>query len=139
MEYVKEFFDTRDRFAKFVGIEIVEVNKGRAKVKLEIREEHLNGVNIIHGGVLFSLADYAFAIASNSHGNVAVAINSTISFIKAVDRGTIFAEAIEISKNPKLGIYKADVTHESGELLAVFQGMVYRKKQVLEDWYKSVR
>lgn len=133
MEDIKEFFATRDKFAQYVGIEIVEVEKGRAKVKLDINENHLNGVNIIHGAVLFSVADYAFAIASNSHGNVAVAINANISFVKAVSSGTIYAEAIEQSKNPKLATYLINVTNEQGELLATFHGMVYRKKQKLSD------
>jgi len=134
MKDIKNFFDTRDRFAKYVGIEIVEVGKGRAKVKLDLRKEHLNGVNIVHGAVLFALADYAFAIASNSHGQVALAINATISFLKAVSSGTIYAEAVELSKNPKLATYKIDVFHDSGDLLAIFQGTVYRKKQSLNDF-----
>ena len=134
MKDIRDFFDTRDRFAKYVGIEIVEVGKGRAKVKLDLREEHLNGVNIVHGAVLFALADYAFAIASNSHGQVALAINATISFLKAVSSGTIYAEAVELSKNPKLATYKIDVFHDSGALLAIFQGTVYRKKQSLNDF-----
>jgi len=134
MKDIRDFFSTRDRFAKYVGIEIVEVSKGRAKVKLNLRKEHLNGVNIVHGAVLFALADYAFAIASNSHGQVALAINATISFLKAVSSGTIYAEAVELSRNPKLATYKIDVFHDSGDLLAIFQGTVYRKKQDLKDF-----
>ncbi len=113
------------------------MSKGRAKVRLKIRDEHLNGVNIVHGAVLFALADYAFAIASNSHGRVAVAINATISFVKAVSTGTIFAEAVELTKNSKLATYKVDVFHESGELLSVFQGTVYRKRQFLKDFVQA--
>ncbi len=133
MEHIKEFFETRDKFAKYVGIEIVEIDKGKATVKLDIDERHLNGVNIVHGAVLFSIADYAFAIASNSYGDVAVSINANISFIKAVSSGTIYAEAKEQSRNPKLATYLINVTNEKGELLATFHGMVYIKKQKLED------
>ncbi|GAB6162133.1 PaaI family thioesterase [Desulfothermus naphthae] len=134
MKDIRDFFSTRDRFAKYVGIEIVEVSKGRAKVKLNLRKEHLNGVNIVHGAVLFALADYAFAIASNSHGQVALAINATISFLKAVSSGTIYAEAVELSRNPKLATYKIDVFHDSGDILAIFQGTVYIKRQDLKDF-----
>ena len=134
LEEIKNFFAKRDKFAKYVGIEIVEVGKGRAKVKLKVREEHLNGVDIVHGAVIFALADFAFAIASNSHGNVALAITASISFLKSINHGILFAEAIEVSKNPKLATYKIDVTHESGELLAVFQGTVYRKKDKLWNY-----
>ncbi len=131
MEDIRKFFEKRDKFAKYVGIEIVDISPGRAKVKMDIKKHHLNGLNIVHGAVLFTLADYAFAIASNSHGRAAVSINSTMSFLKAVSKGTIYAEAIELSKNPKLATYKVDVVHEEGGLLAVFQGTVYRKKQSL--------
>ena len=131
MEDIRKFFEERDKFANYVGIEIVDISPGRAKVKMDIKKHHLNGLSIVHGAVLFTLADYAFAIASNSHGKAAVSINSTMSFLKAVSKGTIYAEAIELSKNPKLATYKVDVVHEEGELLAVFQGTVYRKKQSL--------
>jgi len=64
---------------------------------------------------------------------VAVAINANISYMKAVSSGELYAEAREISINHKIGAYTIDVTNEAGELLAVFQGMVYRKKEKVED------
>ena len=128
MEYIKKFFKN-DKFAEYVGIEIVEVSRGRAKAKMEITKEHLNGVNIAHGGAIFTLADLAFAVASNSHGTVAVAINASITFLKAVTGGTLFAEAEEVSLNPKLAAYKVSVTDDSGDIVAIFQGTVYRKKE----------
>jgi len=90
----------------------------------------------VHGGAIFALADLVFAAASNSHGTVAVAINANISFLKASAGGTLFADAREISKNPKLGTYTIDVTNEDGDVIAVFQGMVYRKKDKIEDFIK---
>lgn len=128
MEDIKKFFKN-DKFAEYVGIEIVEVSRGRAKAKMEITKEHLNGVNIAHGGAIFTLADLAFAVASNSHGTVAVAINASITFLKAVTGGTLFAEAEEVSLNPKLAAYKVSVTDDSGDIVAIFQGTVYRKKE----------
>jgi acyl-CoA thioesterase len=83
MEVVKNFFKN-DRFAEHLGIELLEVSKGQAKAKMEIKDHHLNGVNIAHGGAIFSLADLAFAVASNSHKTIALAINANISFLKAV-------------------------------------------------------
>jgi len=127
METIKEFFKN-DTFAEYVGIELLEVSKGRAKAKLEIKNEHLNGVNIVHGGAIYTLADLVFAVASNSHGNVAVAINGSIAYLKAVTEGTLFAEAEEVSVNPKLATYKVSVTDERDNTIAIFQGMVYRKK-----------
>ena len=130
METIKKFFKN-DTFAEYVGIELLEVSKGRAKAKLEIKNEHLNGVNIVHGGAIYTLADLVFAVASNSHGNVAVAINGSIAYLKAVTEGTLFAEAEEVSVNPKLATYKVSVTDERDNTIAIFQGMVYRKKDTL--------
>ncbi len=132
MDTVKEFFK-RDKFAEMAGIELLEVSPGSSKAKMKIGPQHLNGVKIVHGGAIFTLADLAFAAASNSHGTVAVAINASISFIKASSCGTLFAHAKEIACNPKLATYSIEVTNEAGEVIAVFQGMVYRKKDTLAD------
>ncbi|MDP3623948.1 MAG: hotdog fold thioesterase, partial [Methanobacteriaceae archaeon] len=79
MEQIKKYFQ-KDKFAKFNGIKILEIKKGWAKVKMDITENHFNGVGIVHGGAIFSLADMAFAAAANSHGNVSVGINASISY-----------------------------------------------------------
>ena len=127
MEQIARFFD-RDKLAKFLDIELVEVSPGQATTRMTIQEKHYNGVNITHGGAIFTLADYAFAAASNAHGTVAVAINVSISFLKSARTGTLWAEAREISRNPKLATYTVEVKDDSGDLVALFQGMVYRKK-----------
>ena len=126
MEDLKRFFK-KDRFCAFIGVELTEVSEGHAKAKLDIKEHHLNGVGIVQGGAIFTLADFAFAAASNSHGTVAVGINTSISYVTAVSGGTLYADAREISKNHKIGTYTVDVTNEKGEMIAIFQGMVYRK------------
>lgn len=130
MEAIQTFIQ-QDRFAKHCGVELLEVSEGRAKARLDIKEDHLNGVGIVHGGALFTLADLVFAAASNSYGTVAVAINVNISYMKAVKDGTLFAEATEVSRNPKLATYSIPVTTENGELVATFQGIAYRKKDAL--------
>ena len=127
---VKEFL-SKDHFASLLGIELLEAGNGMAKAKLEIKDKHLNGLDIAHGGAIFSLADLAFAAASNSHGNVAVAIHAGIYFIKSVLNGTLYAEATEISRNNKIATYTINITNDQGELIACFQGMVYRKKDTL--------
>jgi len=93
-----------------------------------VQPHHWNAVGIIQGGAIFTLADYAFAAASNSHGTVAVAINANITFMKALSAGRLVAEAREVSKNFKLGTYTVEVKDEQGDLVALFQGMVYRKQ-----------
>lgn len=116
-----------DHFARHVGIELVEVAPGRAKATLGIRHHHLNGFNIVQGGVIFTLADYAFAAASNSHGLIALAVNASIAFIKAADHGTLTAVAEEVSVSSKLGTYRVTVFDEESQPVAIFQGTVYRK------------
>jgi acyl-CoA thioesterase len=123
-----QLFSKNDTFAKYLGIELLEVSPGRAKAKLTITEQHLNSFKTVHGGLIFTLADFVFAVAANSHGTVAMAISVSISYLKAVIGGTLFAEAEEVSLNPKLGTYSVRVTDESGDIVATFQGMAYRKK-----------
>jgi len=130
MRTIKEFFKN-DRFAAHSGIELLEVSEGHAKARMRIEDHHLNGINVVHGGAIFTLADLAFAAASNSHGTVAVAINASIWYVKAATGGTLFAEAKEVSLNPKLATYSIVVTDEGGEVFAAFEGMVYRKKQTI--------
>jgi len=130
MEKIKEFFKN-DRFAGYIGIELVEAGPGTAVARLKIEERHLNGVGIVHGGAVFSLADLAFAVASNSHGTVALAINADIAFLKAASEGVLTARAREVSRNRKLATYRIDVTDSDDEMIAVFQGTVYRKKDIL--------
>jgi acyl-CoA thioesterase len=132
MRELQEFF-RNDRFATSVGIELLDIGKGRARAKLDIRPEHFNAVNIVHGAAIFTLADLVFAVASNAHGNVAVAVNANISYLKAAgaETRTLFAEATEVSRNFKLASYTVRITDERDELIAIFQGMVYRKKNKL--------
>jgi acyl-CoA thioesterase len=130
MKELAQYF-RKDNYAALTGIELLEFAEGKARVKLELTKDHLNSGGSVHGGVLFTLADFAFAVAANSHGTVAVAINSCISFFKAVSTGTLFADAKEISYHPKIASYLVEVTNEQHELIATFQGMVYRKREKL--------
>ena len=127
MEAVKRFLKN-DQFAEHNNIELLTVEPGHATAKMTLFPHHLNGYGIVQGGAIFTLADLAFAAASNAHGNVAVAINVSISFLKAATTGTLWAEARELSKNFKLGTYTVEVKDDAGDLIASFQGMVYRKK-----------
>jgi acyl-CoA thioesterase len=124
----------KDRFCvETVGIELLEVSPGRAKTKLQIEDRHLNGLGIIQGGAIFTLADFALAAASNFHGTAAVMINANISCFKGLSRGTLFAEAAEESINFKLATYTVRITNETDELIALMQATVYRKKETLES------
>lgn len=125
----KNFFNQQDHYAKHSGIEILAVEPGYAKVHMPIKEFHLNGASIVHGGAIFTLADFAFGIAANSHGQIAVSINASISYVKAVGRGTLLAEAKEVALEPRLSNYIINITNEQNELIAVCHGTAYRKKE----------
>lgn len=120
---------SRDRFAHFVGIEILEMAPGRAKTRLKIADHHRNGVGIVHGGVIFTLADLAFAAASNSHGPVAVALNASIMFLKPSRGGTLYAEAQECYRTKRVGTYSIRVYDDLGETIALFIGQAYVKSE----------
>lgn len=129
MNRIKSFLSENDQFAKHSGIELMEVSTGYAKAKMIIMDYHLNGIKTVHGGAVFTLADFAFAAASNSHGRVAVGISATVSYIKAVRTGVLFAEARELSINHKMGNYIINIMDDQNDLVAVFQGTAYRKKE----------
>lgn len=135
MDNLKKFVES-DRFAKHLGIEMLEYGGGKAKARMEIKDHHLNSAGMLHGGAIFSLADAVFSAASNSHGTLAVAINVNISFFKAVKSGILTANAEEASFNPRIAIYLITVTDEAGSKIALFQGTVYRKKESISEIIK---
>lgn len=116
----------RDRFAEHLGIRVFDAADGRAKAEMEVSETHLNGVGMTHGGVIFTLADMAFAAAANSHGDDAVAATVTISYLNAGKTGRLTAVAEEISRSRRLGTYRIEVVDESGKQIASLQGTAYR-------------
>lgn len=120
-------FYARDRWARDAGIGLVEVSPGQATVRMEVEERHKNSHGTVHGGALFTLADTAFALASNSHGVPAAAINAHISYVTAAREGTLYARAEEFSINPAIATYTVTITDDAGTRIAIFQGMVYRK------------
>ena len=77
MQELIEFFRDNDRFARHNGIELLAAKPGWARVKMEIQDYHFNGAGTVHGGAIFTLADFAFAVASNSQGQLAMGINTS--------------------------------------------------------------
>jgi acyl-CoA thioesterase len=126
MSATEPFFE-RDSWARGAGIELVVVSPGRATVRMPVDARHANSHGTVHGGAIFTLADTAFALASNSHGVPAAAINASISYVTAASGGTLYATAEEFSLNPKIATYTVTVTDDEGAKVAIFQGMVYRK------------
>ena len=132
-------FIRRDRFASLAGVRLVEVRPGFARARLRVGAHHLNAVDVAQGGAVFTLADLAFAAACNSHGTVAVAVNASISFVKAAGPGWLEAEAREVSLSPRLSSVTVHVRERGGALVAVFQGLAYRKKETLAELERARR
>jgi len=116
-----------DVFAKHSGLTLVEMQPGRAKTSMAIRPEHLNGLGMVHGGAIFTLADFAFAAAVNSHDVQAVAINVSISYLRPVNSAMLYAEANETHTTRALAWCTVHVTDDNQQLIAIFQGLAYRK------------
>ncbi len=116
-----------DRVAKLLGFKLVQVDIGYALAEMTMREDHLNGVNTLHGGVIFSLADYAFAVACNSGGVPTVAVSANISYFKPPSGPLVRAEAREISSGRKVCCCEVEVRDEDRTLVAKFTGTGYRK------------
>ncbi|MEO0898719.1 MAG: hydroxyphenylacetyl-CoA thioesterase PaaI [Bacteroidota bacterium] len=121
-----------DYFSQWLGIEVLEVKAGSCKLAMTVRREMLNGFGILHGGVSFSLADSAFAFASNSHGRLSVALNNSITYPKAAKEGdTIYAEAIELTLGYKTATYDVVIRNQQDEEIALFRGVVYRTSKTV--------
>jgi len=118
----------QDRFAALAGIEIIEAGAGHCTARMKIEDKHLNAAHIVQGGAIFTLADLAFAVAANSHGQLALAIHANISFLRSKSKGYLYATATEINDPKRVNVYDVMVTDEHGEAVAKFHGMVYRKK-----------
>ncbi len=132
-EIVKNKMFISDAFSQWMGIEIEAVAEGYCRVRMKVRPEMLNGFNILHGGISYSLADSAFAFACNTYGQQAVSIESSISHVKKVKSGEILiAEAKMKSHGKNIGIYEVVVTNEQLETIALFKGTAYHTAKVWE-------
>ena len=116
-----------DKFAVQAGVELLEVGNGYAKACMEVKPEHLNGGGVCQGGALFTLADLAFAAATNSHAKLTFSIDSSIHFFHSVSTGMLYAEAHEVFNHKRLANCEVRITSEQGELIATFNGTGYRK------------
>lgn len=118
-----------DPYMRHLGFSAEVPAPGQARVWGELRPEFLNSAGSAHGGFLFSLADSAFALASNSHGALALALSAHIEYFKASRAGQqIEAEAREINLTRRTGVYQVEI-RTGGDLIALFTGTVYRRPE----------
>ncbi|MBA3857252.1 MAG: phenylacetic acid degradation protein PaaD [Cyanobacteria bacterium PR.3.49] len=123
---VAEYMLRHDRASSHLGIAIESVDEGQAVLSMTVRNDMLNGLDILHGGVTFTLADSAFAFACNSRNRKTVALNCTVAFVAAARAGDVLtATAREVSLSGRTGIYDVSVKNQDGELVAEFRGTSY--------------
>lgn len=117
----------KDLFSQWLGIQIVEIIEGYSKIKMTVRNEMMNGLGIVHGGIAFSLTDGAFAFACNSRNNLSVALDTSINFLKPVHvDDELIAEAKEIHNGKSTGLYQITIINQRDHVVAVFKGTCFR-------------
>lgn len=117
----------RDAFSKWLGLEVTEFREGYCKLRYVIRDEMLNGHEGVHGGIIFSAADSAFAFACNSQNIISVALDVHITFVRYAKSGDeLTVEARELHLGNKISLYDISTKNAEGELIAIFKGTAYR-------------
>ncbi|HEY9226033.1 MAG TPA: hotdog fold thioesterase [Gemmatimonadaceae bacterium] len=126
---------SRDAFSRRMGMHVVSVAPRSATVRMAVSHELLNGFGVCHGGATFALADSALAFASNTHGQVTVSIENSMTYPKTIVEGDVLtAIAEEESATARLAFYRVTVRRAEGEIVALFRGTVYKtNKPFFED------
>lgn len=119
----------RDQASKALGITLDAIGPGHASLRMTVRKDMLNGHATCHGGLIFALADSAFAFACNAYNRVTVALGAQITFIEPARLGDVLiAKAEEQSRTRRTGVYDVDIRTEDGRKIALFRGNAYETK-----------
>lgn len=123
---IVEILMTRDFAAQAMGIKLEAIEEAFARISMTVRHDMLNGLAVCHGGMIFALADTAFAYACNSRNRKTLAMQCSINFIaSAVEGDLLIAEAREVSLKGRTGLYDINVTNQNGTVIAHFRGTSY--------------
>ena len=123
-----------DNYTRFMNMQCLEIKKGYAKYAMRITKDMINFHQVAHGGAIFSLADAAFAAASNSGNIRSLALVVEISYRRPVKEGEmIFAEAKEESDGRRTAVYKITVSNEKGDIVALCQATVFRTGEKISE------
>ena len=129
-----QYMLNQDYFSQWMGIKLIEVREKYCLLEMPVKQEMINGLKTVHGGITFAFADSALAFSSNNTNEASVALSCTINFIKAVKLGdTLFAESILISDTRKTGVYDIKITTQNQQLVASFRGTVYKIDKKVTD------
>ena len=116
----------RDRFSRALGIELVDARPGRVVLAMTVAPRHINCFGAAHGGALFTLADTAFGMAANTHGTIAVGIDTNMAFAVAVKAGDrLTARATETIRGRRTAVYRVEIERQDKTVVAAFGGTVY--------------
>ena len=131
---VRAIIDSHDKLISMFDMKIREVGPGRAVVSMTVKEAHVNSAQMCHGGTIFSLADVAFALACNSHGPLALAIDMSISYLRPVSVGELItATCTEKHRSRRLGSYHIEVTNASAQVVALLKATAFVTDQLLDE------
>jgi len=123
----------REPYARQMGMRCVHLEPGLARVQMQTGPETANVFGLVHGGAVFSVLDEAFQLACNTHGTVTLALNVSITYVKAAAPGDVLtAEVREVASTARTATYEARVTGRDGELVAAGQTLAYRKSEPLD-------
>ena len=126
-ERLVEHLLREDAFSRWLGVRVLEAAPGRSVLRMTVRPDMVNGFGIGHGGIVFSLADSAFAFATNAAGRLSVAVDCTISFPAAVRPGDLLtATAVEETTTNKLAFCAVTVRNQDDAVVGHFRGTVFR-------------
>lgn len=126
-ERIQQAMHARDAFTQWLGVELLEIAQGTCTLRMTVRAEMLNGFGVAHGGIVFSVADSAFAFACNTHGRITVSIENSITYPAAIREGDVLtAVAREEAASERLAYFRVDVTTTGGVIVGLFRGTAYR-------------
>ncbi len=125
-EATRDAMWTDDRASRALGIRVLAIGPGSATVSMTVREDMLNGHDICHGGLVATLADSAFAYACNAYNEFTVASGFDMNLIASARGGDLLtAQASELSRAGRTGVYDVEVRNQRGERIAAFRGRSY--------------
>ncbi len=134
-EEIGRWMEQQDKFARLLDIQLEAARPGYARASLTVRPDMLNAVKVTQGGVTFTLADFAFAVASNSHGTTSLALSTQLSFPGSSREGDrLVAEAREENSTRRTGLYTVEVKTGEGQLVGLFSGTVFRRSDKIAEW-----
>jgi acyl-CoA thioesterase len=128
-EAVRTGMYARDHAAQALGITVEAIGPGFARCRMQVRDDMVQGHATCHGGLIFTLADTAFAYACNAYDRVTVALGAEIAFLAPARAGDVLAaSARERSRSGRTGIYDVEIANAEGKLVALFRGTSYETR-----------